>query len=191
MKESLMTEVERAANPDAGAPPGWGAPASKIVEWYDPMITAAAAPGMSGLEFLRAIGDGTLPPPPIAALFGFRPTEVEFGRVVFEVTPDDSAYNPIGMVHGGLVCTLADTVAACAVHSSLDAGVAYTSIDLNVSYLRPVTRDSGILRAIGTLTKPGRRVAFASAEILDGRGKCVATATTSCLIMPITNGTPG
>jgi len=81
------------------------------------------------------------------------------------------------------VCTLADTVAACAVHTTLDLGLAYTSIDLNVSYLRPVTVDSGILRATGLVTKPGRRVAYSKAEIVDRAGKLVATATTCCLVM--------
>jgi uncharacterized protein (TIGR00369 family) len=162
----------------------WGAPAAKTVQWYDPKITAEAAARMAGLEFLRAIRDGLLPPPPIASLLGFAATELERGYVVFEGTPDESVYNPIGTVHGGLVCTMADTVAACAVHTTLEAGVGYTSIDLNVSYTRPVTRDSGRLRAIGTVVKPGRRVAFSRAEILDGAGKVVATATSSCLIMP-------
>jgi uncharacterized protein (TIGR00369 family) len=87
-------------------------------------------------------------------------------------------------VHGGYVCTLADTVAACAVHSTLEAGTIYTSIDLNVSYTRKVTRDSGTLRAVGTVVKPGRRVAFCRADIFDGAGKVVATATSSCLVMP-------
>jgi uncharacterized protein (TIGR00369 family) len=144
------------------------------------------AGGLSGLEFLRAIRDGKLPPAPIAALMGLRPTEVEPGRVVFEGTPDESVYNPIGMVHGGYVCTLADTVAACAVHTTLEAGTIYTSIDLNVSYTRKVTRDSGTLRAVGTVVKPGRRVAFCRADIFDGAGKVVATATSSCLVMPAT-----
>lgn len=167
----------------------WGAPPSaKIVEWFDPMILAAAASQMSGLEFLRAIRDGKLPPPPIASLLGFRPVEVEPGRVVFEVTPDESAYNPLGTVHGGLVCTLADTAAACAVHTTLEVGVTYTSIDLNVSYTRPVTKDSGTLRAVGTVVKPGRRVAFSRADIADGAGKVVATATSSCLVMPSAQG---
>src|SRR6516165_2103677 len=94
----------------------WGMPTSKTVEWYDPMITAAVASRMSGLEFLRAIMDGELPPPPIASLLGFRPSKIELGQVVFEGTPDESVYNPIGTVHGGLVCTLADTVAACHRH---------------------------------------------------------------------------
>ena len=138
---------------------------------------------MDGLAFLRAIRDGVLAPPPIASLLGFRIVEVEPGRVVFACDPDESVYNPIGVVHGGLVCTLADTVAACAVHSTLGAGVAYTSIDLQVSYLRPVTAGSGPLRATGTLTKAGRRVAFCRAEIADGRGEPVASATSSCLVM--------
>ena len=165
---------------------GWGAPRAKTVQWYDPTITAAAAAGsgLSGLEFLRAIRDGKLPPAPIAALMGFRPVEVEPGRVVFEGTPDESVYNPIGMVHGGYVCTRADTVAACAVHSTLEAGTIYTSIDLNVSYTRKVTRESGTLRAVGTVVKPGRRVAFSQAEIFDSAGRLVASATSSCLIMP-------
>jgi uncharacterized protein (TIGR00369 family) len=162
----------------------WGTPAIKAIEWYDPAITAAAASRMPGLEFLRAVRDGKLPPAPIASLLGFRVVEVELGRVVFEVTPDDSVYNPIGVVHGGLVCTLADSAAACAVHSTLEAGVIYTSIDLNVSYTRPVTRDSGTVRAVGTVVKPGRRVAFSRAEITDAAGKLVATATSSCLVMP-------
>ncbi|MGB7652006.1 MAG: PaaI family thioesterase [Acidimicrobiales bacterium] len=158
-------------------------PRSRLVEWQDPMISASVVSTMSGIEFLRAIRDGKLPPPPFAVLMGMRMMEVEPGTVVFECEPDESVYNPIGVVHGGLVCTLADTVSACAVQTTLDVGFTYTSIDLNVSYLRAVTVDSGTLRATGTVTKPGRRVAFASAEIVDGAGKVVATATTSCLVM--------
>jgi uncharacterized protein (TIGR00369 family) len=108
---------------------------------------------------------------------------VDPGRVVFECEPDESSYNPMGIVHGGLVCTLADSVVGCAVHSTLDADSVFTSIDLNMSYLRAVTQDSGVLRATGIVTKPGRRVAFASAEVIDGSGKLVATATSSCLVM--------
>src|ERR1700678_419173 len=152
-----MTEVDQTAVSDGGQ--SWGPRRAKTVEWYDPAITAAAAAGtgLSGLEFLRAIRDGKLPPAPIAALMGFRPVEVEPGRVVFEGTPDESVYNPIGMVHGGYVCTLADTVAACAVHTTLEAGTLYTSIDLNVSYTRKLTRDSWRRRAGGTVLLPVRR----------------------------------
>jgi uncharacterized protein (TIGR00369 family) len=161
----------------------WGEPRSRTITWYDPMATAAAASNLSGMEFLQALMDGMFPPPPIAAHFDMRPVLLEPGKVVFECRPDESAYNPIGMVHGGLVCTLADTVAGCSVHSTLEAGQAYTSIDLSVSYLRPVTSASGVLTATGRVTKPGRRVAFCTAEVVDGADKLVATATSSCLVM--------
>jgi uncharacterized protein (TIGR00369 family) len=174
------TDQLRSGNPERAE---WGQPREKLVTWHDPMITATAGAQLRGLEFLRAIRDGKLPLPPIAKLFGFVMKEIDPGRVVFECVPDESAYNPIGVVHGGLVCTLADTVAACAVHTTLEAGIAYTSIDLNVSYLRPVTKDSGLLRATGIVTKPGRRVAFSRAEIAAEDGRLVATATSSCLVM--------
>jgi uncharacterized protein (TIGR00369 family) len=138
---------------------------------------------MSGIDYLASIRDGTFPGAPMASLFGFTIAEIADGLAVFECRPDESAYNPIGVVHGGLVCTLADSVAGCAVHSTLEAGVGYTSIDITINYLRAVTADSGVLRATGRVTKRGRRVAFSTAEIVDGAGKTVATATSSCLIM--------
>jgi uncharacterized protein (TIGR00369 family) len=114
---------------------------------------------------------------------GFPLMHVEPGLAIFECTPDESAYNPIGVVHGGLVCTLADSAAGCAVQTTLEAGVAYTSIDINVTYLRPVTKDSGLPRATGCTTKPGRRVAYATVEVSDNSGKLLAQATSSCLVM--------
>ena len=174
-----MADTQEGSRPDAD----WGAPRSKTVNWYNPMVHASAASTLSGLDFLSAVRDGTLPRPPIAALMGFTLVEVAPGLAVFECTPDESAYNPIGVVHGGLVCTLADSAAGCAVQSSLEAGVAYTSIDINVTYLRPVTKDSGLIRATGRLTKPGRKVAYATVEVTDPAGKLLAQATSSCLIM--------
>ena len=175
----------------AGQPPDsdWGAPRSKTVSWYDPMVHATAASTLSGLDFLSAVRDGTLPRPPIAQLMGFTLVEVAPGLAVFECTPDESVYNPIGVVHGGLVCTLTDSAAGCAVQTTLEAGVAYTSIDINVTYLRPVTKDSGLIRATGRVTKPGRRVAYATVEVTDRAGKLLAQATSSCLIMD--NRAPG
>ncbi len=160
----------------------WGPRRSRTVTWYDPLPTATAAASMSGIDFLSGLRSGSSPPPPIASLLGMRIRDVEPGRVVFEYEPDDSVYNPIGMVHGGVVCTLADTVIGCAVHSTLEAGMGYTSIDLQVTYLRPLTSASGLVVATGTVVKPGRRVAFGRAEIVDGTGKLVAQATGSCLV---------
>jgi uncharacterized protein (TIGR00369 family) len=164
--------------------PEWGEPRSKTTTWYDPAATVALGAGLSGLEFMRALAEGRIPPPPIARLLGMWPTKVDVGLVEFACTPDESAYNPIGVVHGGLVCTMADSAAACAVQTTLEAGVGYTSIDISLSYLRPVTLASGTLVATGRVVKPGRRVATATVEIVDGAGKLVATASSSCLIMP-------
>ncbi len=169
----------------ADAPEGWGATRTKTVSWWDPARTATANAGRTGLEFIQALAAREIPPAPIAMLMGMRPVEVERGRVVFECQPDESVYNPIGLVHGGLVCTLSDSVAGCAVHTTLDAGVGYTSIDITVNYLRPVGLASGVLRATGIVTKPGRKVALAAVEIHDGAGKLVATASSNCLIMPM------
>ncbi|MGD0376546.1 MAG: PaaI family thioesterase [Streptosporangiaceae bacterium] len=162
----------------------WGTARSKSVTWYAPEATVAGGAGMSGLQFMQALKDGRVAPAPIALLLNMRPKRVEQGLVVFECVPDESVYNPIGVVHGGLVCTLADTVTGCAVHTTLDAGTGYTSIDITVNYLRPVTLGSGLLVATGRVIKPGRRIALAAAEVHDEAGRLVATATSNCLIMP-------
>jgi uncharacterized protein (TIGR00369 family) len=162
--------------------PGWGEPRSKAATWYDPAATVALGAGLSGLEFMRALAEGRIPPPPIARLLGMWPIKVDTGLAVFACAPDESVYNPIGMVHGGLLCTLADSAAGCAVHTTLDAGVVYSSIGITVNFLRPVTLRSGTLVATGRVVKPGRRVATATAEIVDGDGRLVATASSSCLI---------
>lgn len=171
-------------NQTDSTPAAWGAPRSKNITWFDPMRTAASLAELTGRQALQAVADGTVAPPPIASHFGFEISRVGDGEVEFSCTPDESAYNPIGLVHGGLVCTLLDTVIGCAVHSTLPARVGYTSIELKVNYLRPVHGHTGILTARGWVTKPGRRVAFAEGEVRDAAGKVVATGTGSCLVMP-------
>ena len=166
-------------------PDSWGEPRSRTVTWHDPFVVAAGAMERSGLETLEALRNGILPPPPIARLFQMDVVSVAEGRVEFACAVDESAYNPIGVVHGGLVCTLLDTVAGCAVHSTLPRGVGYTSIELKVNYLRSVHAGSGPLTAIGTVVKPGRRVAFAEGEVRDAAGRTVATATSSLLVFPL------
>jgi uncharacterized protein (TIGR00369 family) len=113
----------------------------------------------------------------------FAITEVGDGDVRFATTPDESVYNPIGMVHGGLVCTLLDSVLGCAVHTTLPAGVGYTSIEIKISYLRPVHAHSGEIVAHGWVTKPGRRVAFAEGDVRDGDGRLLASGSSSLLII--------
>jgi uncharacterized protein (TIGR00369 family) len=186
---SLDTDPQEAATDDATprdaatTPASWGAPRTRTIQWFDPLRAAAVGARLPGRAYLEAIADGTLPPPPIASLFDFRITEVGDGEARFAVTPGESAYNPIGLVHGGLVCTLLDSVLGCAVHSQLPAGTGYTSIELKVSYLRPVRADSGEIHAHGWVTKPGRRVAFAEGDVRSADGSLLATASGSLLIM--------
>ena len=175
-----MTAEARAA--DNGS---WGEARSRTVTWHDPMITAAGALTRSGLETMQAIRDGVLPPPPIGRLLRMEFVDVAEGRVEFSCEPDESAYNPIGVVHGGLVCTLLDSVVGCAVHTTLPRGVGYTSIELKVNYLRAVHAGSGRLSAVGTVVKPGRRVAFAEGQVTDAAGRVVATASSSLLVFPL------
>jgi uncharacterized protein (TIGR00369 family) len=107
---------------------------------------------------------------------------------VFTCEIDESLYNPLGAVHGGIVCTLLDSVAGCAVHTTLARGLGYTSIEIKVNYLRGVHAGSGPLTAVGTVTKPGRRVAFAEGRVTDAAGRLVATASSSLLVFPLPDG---
>ena len=117
----------------------------RMVTWEDPTAEVEAATKMSGLEYLRAIARGELPTPPMADLIGFDFSEIEEGRVVFECTPAEYHYNPIGVVHGGLACTLFDSAMGCAVHTMLPTGVGYTTVELKVNFLRPITLKTGRL----------------------------------------------
>ena len=137
----------------------------------------------TGLDQMRALMDGELPPPPIAELMDFRPVTVEEGRVVFAGTPGRQHYNPIGTVHGGVLATLLDSATGCAVHSTLPAGTGYTSLDLSVRFLRPVSVGSGTLRCTGEVLNAGRRTALAEARLTDAAGKLLAHATSTCLLL--------
>jgi uncharacterized protein (TIGR00369 family) len=161
---------------------GGGPSRTKTIAWHDPLALAAAGRSLSGLEFLRKISSGELPAPPIAELFGFSVDSVGPGDVVFRCAPDESTYNPIGVVHGGMACVLLDTVAGCAVHTTLAAGVGYTSLEIKVNYLRPIHGGTALI-AHGWVTKPGRRAAFAEGDIRDANGTLLATASSTCLVM--------
>jgi len=157
---------------------------SRLVTWEDPSRLAAAGRELSGLQLMRGIMSGELPPPPIAVLMGFAPVEVEEGRAVFAARPGEEHYNPIGAVHGGLAATLLDTVMGCAVHSALPAGVGYTTIELSVNYVRAITGDTGPVRAEGKLVHLGGRVATAEGRVhAEADGRLLAHGTTTILVL--------
>lgn len=158
---------------------------SRTFEWADPATSAALLGRRSGLELLRAMIAGEIPEPPIMRLIGASRMEAEEGRVAVEMTAEEFHYNPLGSVHGGVLSTLLDTAAGCAVHSTLPAGVGYTTLDLNVKFLRPVTTGSGLLRCEGTVLSRGRRTALAEARLTDGNGRLAAHATSSCLLFEV------
>lgn len=158
---------------------------SRTFTWDDPLAVAAHLGRRSGLELLRAMVAGELPPPPIMRLIGADGLVVDHGRVSVFLTPQEFHYNPLGTVHGGVLATLLDTAAGCAVHSTLPAGVGYTSVDLSTKYLRPVTVHSGQLRGDGAVLSSGRRTALAEAKLFDAADRLVAHATSTCLLFPI------
>ncbi len=151
-----------------------------------PPGSGLAAPGLlrslSGLEFMQRLLSGEIAPPPIAVTLGFRIESVERGQVVVASRAGAHAYNPMGTLHGGYAATLLDTCMGCAVMTALDAGRAYTTLELKVNYLRALTHESGELRAVGRTLHVGRRSALAEGQVLDPANRLVAHGTTTCLV---------
>lgn len=141
--------------------------------------------GMTGLAFLQGICEGTLPQAPIAEALNFRMVEVAEGLAVFEGTPTRQVYNPIGSVHGGWYGTLPDSCMGCAVQTTLEAGLGYTTAEYGVNLVRAMYEDTGPVRAEGRVVHRGRRMATADSRLLDQDGKLLAHATTTCLIVPL------
>ncbi|HWI34921.1 MAG TPA: PaaI family thioesterase [Burkholderiales bacterium] len=156
---------------------------SLSLQWADPAALAAAGRKMTGLDFLRAIRDGDLPPPPIAVLMGFSLTEVEPGHAVFECTPGEQHYNPIGVVHGGLAMTLLDSAMGCCVQTRVPAGSGYTTLEAKTNLVRAITDKTGRLRAIGKVVHIGSRIATAEGRLEDASGKLYAHASTTCIVL--------
>jgi uncharacterized protein (TIGR00369 family) len=156
---------------------------SRTYTWEDPMALRNAGAGLSGLDYLKAVFGGKLPPPPIAATLDFAGAEVEEGRAVFVGRPGEFHYNPIGVIHGGFAMTILDSAMGCAVHSTLAAGEGYTSLETSVNFVRPITLETGRVRCEGKILHRGGRVATAEGKLIaEGTGKLLAHGTTTCLI---------
>jgi uncharacterized protein (TIGR00369 family) len=157
---------------------------SRTFTWADPAAMAEAGLLKPGIEYLREIVAGTLAPPPVAKLLGMTIVEVQEGRAVFAVDPAEWMYNPIGSVHGGIAASVLDSCMGCAIHTTIEAGVAYTTTDLHVRYIRAMTSTTGRVLAEGTVIHTGRRTATAEGRLfVEGDGSLIAHATTGCAIL--------
>jgi uncharacterized protein (TIGR00369 family) len=165
---------------------------SRTYTWHDPHVTLAAAVQMSGLQYLEAMRDGRVPPPPMVEMFDFRLIEVENGRVVFEAQPQESFYNGIGLMHGGFAATLLDTAIGCAALAAAPHDKVASTMDLQVRYFKPLTMASGTIRAEGWILNLGRTTATAEGRILDGAGRvCMHGTSTLALLTPDPRHFPG
>ena len=157
---------------------------TRTIAWQDPLATAAAGAELAGIDYIRAVQSGELPPPPIAVVMNYSILEVEAGRAVFQGEPGEEHYNPIGVVHGGYASTILDSALGCAVHTTCAKGEAYTSQTLEVKFLRPLTRESGVVRCEAEVVHRGRKTATSQARLTDpSSGKLLATGTSTCLIV--------
>jgi uncharacterized protein (TIGR00369 family) len=147
---------------------------------------------MPGVEFVRGIFDGKLPQPPIMQTIEPFDCTAEPGVVVMHSVPGMRHYNPIGSVHGGYAATLLDSAMGLAVHSMLQPGQGYTTLEFKISFIKGMSADTGTVRTEGRTLSVGRRAATAEARITDARGRLLAHATTTCLVFAIAPGTdPG
>ena len=147
-------------------------------------MNAQPARDLGGLEFLRALSAGELPAPPMAGLMGFDLVEVDDGYALFRGVPGVQHLNPIGSVHGGFAATLLDSALGCAVHTTLPAGVGYSTLELSVNLVRGITPATGPVLAEGRILHSGRRTATAEAKLhAEEGGALLAHATTTCLIL--------
>nr|WP_199158251.1 PaaI family thioesterase [Pedobacter sp. ASV2] len=156
---------------------------SKLITWKDPMEGANEALKLSGLEYLQAMGDGKLPLPPLLYTLDFKVSELKPGEVVFEFTPQEFHYNPIGTVHGGVISAILDSAMGCSLHSLLPAGKGYTTLELKVNFLKAVTIKTGLLKTISKVINLGGRTALIEAQLVDANQTIYAHAVSTCLIL--------
>jgi uncharacterized protein (TIGR00369 family) len=157
---------------------------TRSFSWQDPAAAVAVGMRMPGVAYLQAIADGQLPPPPVAQMLGFRLLEVDEGRALFAMEPAEWMYNPLGSVHGGVVATLLDSCMGCAVHSTLEAGVGFTTSDIQVRYVRAVSESTGSMLAEGRVVHRGRSTATAEGRLFSERDESlIAHASTGCMIL--------
>ena len=137
---------------------------------------------LSGLEFVQGLAEGTLPLNMIARILGYDITEAENGRVVVTAEPKGIHLDAAGTVHGGLAATVLDSCMGLAIQSTLDKGVGSTTLEFKISFVRPITPETGIIKAEGTVINRGRRIGIADGRVTDSKGRLLVHGTTTCLI---------
>ena len=155
---------------------------TRTITWTDPADTSWRVPTEHGLDVLRRVIAGVLPNSPMAQLMGLTLTEVDEGYAVFTVMPAEYHYNPAGVAHGGFAATLLDSAMGCAVYATVLPGTHYTTVELKVNLMKPITVQTGVVRGIGRVLHRGRRTAVAEGRVEDAAGALLAHATTTCLI---------
>lgn len=145
-------------------------------------VSAERRKEMTGLEFVQGLASGALPLNTIAQTLGYEVVEAENGRVVVTLLPNDRLLNPAGTVHGGLTATLLDSCMGLAIQSTLDKGIGQTTLEFKISLVRPITPETGVIRAEGTVLNCGRRIGTADGRVTDSKGRLLAHGTTTCLI---------
>ncbi|AEG91561.1 PaaI family thioesterase [Ramlibacter tataouinensis] len=160
---------------------------TRTFTWEDPHKLFGIARTMSGLELMRKMMGGEIRLPPIMELVDFRLRRVDPGEVDFVFMPQEFHFSPIGTVHGGIACTLLDSAMSCGVYAAIPAGAAFTTLQLNVNLIRPITLESGELRCEGKVAHLGARTATAEARLVDSGGRLYAHSSTTCMIFPATS----
>jgi len=160
----------------------------RTYRWADPVDIAARYAGLSGLEALRAMAEGRIPPPPVGSLVGVNGMTVEKGKVSIGFDPAEFHYNSLGTVHGGVIATVIDIVLGSAVHSTLKAGQGFTTLTLELKYHRAVTVKSGRLTANAEVVTRGRDIVTAEAKLVDKNDRLFANATSTLMILRMPNG---
>src|ERR1700687_2632781 len=175
--EVLMTAADSVATPDTADLCSPASRRQRVVDWQAPLPVARAAAAMSGLQAMRAIRDGILPEPPMARLIAFLTRVAEPGRIVMELEPHEGLENTIGLLHGAAAAALLDTAMGCAISTMLPAGLGAVTLDLKLTYLRPLSVRSGTISAEGKVVKLGRQTSYAEGFVRDGSGNLAVHAT--------------
>jgi len=184
-RNAAQAQAAGADRAGPGAQPRFAAAMrTRTFSWQDPAATAAEGLKLAGIDYIRAIQSGELPPPPIAKLLDMQIVEADEGRAVFALEPAEWMYNPIGMVHGGIAATILDSCMGCAVHTTLPAGVGYTTTDVQLRYIRAMGGATGRVLAEGRVVHAGRRTATAEGRVFtEAEDTLIAHGSAGCAIL--------